>query len=121
MAVIFVSKLGKTSAGERSRIWLEGQRLIDVGFNPGDKIMKRWTDDALTIKRITESEWEALDRQGVRITRGRVSGKGDKPIIDIVGAVVKETFGVRGERVEVRFKPGLLEIKSSKAKMSAAK
>jgi len=32
---VIVSKLGKTRAGERSRIWLEGKRLAAHGFAKG--------------------------------------------------------------------------------------
>ena len=41
----------------------------------------------------------------------RVSGKGDKPIIDITGEIVRETFG-NASHVIVSYRVGRITIKS---------
>ena len=100
MADTFETKLGTTTkAGPRTRIWLEGARLVAHGFNPGDRFERVWTPNGLQLERCGESHFETLARDA----KGTVSGKGDKPIIDIVGARVASTF--TGERVSVTYRP----------------
>lgn len=82
-------KLGSAKAKgervERSRIWLQGQWLAQAGFKPGAHYDAVWKDGRLTLRL-----WEdGIDDVHERRT---VSGKGDVPIIDIVGARVRDTF-----------------------------
>lgn len=103
----FTTKLGTTRAGERTRIWLEGKRLTAHGWTPGAHFSRTWNTAAriLTLRPVTPAEYAELARD----ERGTVSGKGDKPIIDIVGARVAETFHtyarvavfIRASRIEV--------------------
>ena len=93
----FTTKLGNTRAGERSRIWLEGLRVASAGFLPGTQFLKAWADGSLVLTVCTSKQFEAAGRDA----RGTVSGKGDKPIIDIVGQRVRDTF--KGSHVAVRY------------------
>jgi hypothetical protein len=104
----FETKLGKTSkAGERSRIWLEGKRLVAFGFTTGALFARDWDDKGkvLQLHLISEERFAELPRAD----KGTVSGKGDKPIIDIVGTRVNAMFG-RSETVKVHFVHGVITI-----------
>lgn len=79
--VTFVSKLSTARRVERSRIWLEGTRLADAGFRVGKTYTKQWSKGKLVL--VTGEDKGEL---------GTISGKGDRPIIDIVGLKVRETF-----------------------------
>lgn len=89
-ASTFTHKLGKTRAGEGTRIWLEGKRLIDHGFTYGSTFARDWNDtrDVLTITLCTPEQFDALPRDA----RGRVSGSDARPVIDIVGQHVAQMF-----------------------------
>lgn len=100
-----VTKLGKTRAGERTRIWIEGPRLVAHGFPVGTFFVRVWNANSLVLKPVSEKTFDAL----ARADRGRVSGKGDKPIIDITGQKVAETFG-EGETVTVSYAAGRITI-----------
>jgi hypothetical protein len=93
--VTFSAKLGTSRAGDRTRIWLEGKRLETAGWNAGQHFERRWYDDALTLVQVDAAAFEALPRDA----RGTVSGKPGRPVIDLVGARIAETF--KGERVAV--------------------
>jgi hypothetical protein len=90
--VSFTTKLGTTRAGERTRIWIEGKRLTDAGFKVGDRFIKIWNDDErrMAIVKATAKNLTGLRRDQI----GTVSGKGEKPIIDITGARVQQVFGI---------------------------
>lgn len=110
MAETFTTKLGTTSkAGERTRIWLEGKRLTAHGFTPGTKFARYWGKGELTLIAFDADAGEAEYNTLPRDERGTVSGKGEKPIIDIVGARVRETFG-KGESVNVTYRPNKITI-----------
>lgn len=94
----FQTKLGTTRAGERSRIWLEGARLTAAGFKPGMQFLKAWGAGSLVLATCTSKQFEAAGRD----ERGTVSGKDAKPIIDITGAHVRDTFGA-GSHVSVTY------------------
>lgn len=87
MADSLVTKLGKTRAGERSRIWIEGTRLTAAGFAVGVVFLKKWDSEAGKLELTTR-----MPKDTPQTSRGRVTGKGDKPIIDIIGAKVIKTF-----------------------------
>lgn len=101
MAETFTTKLGNTSkAGTRTRIWIEGKRLVAAGFTPGALYRRKWFDNdrVLTLTVVDQSRFDELARDA----KGTVSGKGEKPIIDIVGARVFNVFG-HGETVTVTY------------------
>ena len=54
----FTSKLGTTRAGERTRIWLEGNRLIAHGFNRGECVHRKWDAAKLTLALVDRAIWE---------------------------------------------------------------
>jgi hypothetical protein len=96
----FTTKLGTTKrAGPRSRIWLEGNRLLANSFNCGDLLHRQWHLDEhyLVLRVVSPAEWLELDR----VVRSRVSGRIDRPVIDITGADVAACF--RTERVACLF------------------
>lgn len=105
----FVSKLGTSKNVKRSRIWLQGKRLTAAGFIPGVAYTALWHEAKLV-----------LTTDAVRITTAKttetrkISGKGDLPIIDIVGQRVLETFGMFVEHVNVKFEQGVITITPSK-------
>lgn len=105
MAETFTAKLGTTRRGPRSRIWLEGKRLTAAGFTPGQQYTAIWTDNALLLMVGVGS----LPARVTHAEERKVSGKGDKPIMDIVGERVTSTFG-HGERVKVTYSAGLIRI-----------
>ena len=74
----------------RPRIWLEGKRLTAAGIGRGDRVRTHKADDGVNI---------AIDPDG----RRKVSGKGDRPIIDIVGSDVKYWGFDIGDDVEVTY------------------
>lgn len=100
----FTSKLGTTRAGPRTRIWLEGKRLLDHGFTHGSLVRRAWSDGKLVLTLCTEAEFELLWRDW----RGRVAGTRERPIIDIASDHVAATF--TGDRVKVTYRAGRITI-----------
>lgn len=108
MATTFTTKLGTTKrAGPRSRIWIEGDRLIVPGFTHKALFSKEWRpDDHELILRVVDRKlWHHKLSQA---ERGLVSGRADRPVIDITGARVTETF--RTDRVIATFSRGRIVI-----------
>lgn len=101
----FTSKLGKTRAGPRSRIWIEGKRVAAAGFTPMMKYWAVWTPATLTLFTSPYNEHSYAEER-------KVSGKGDKPIIDIVGVRVNDTFGA-GTHVRVSYGDGVITIRKA--------
>lgn len=90
-----------------SRIWIEGKRLVEAGFTVGLKYTRTTgrTEDGMDYIKLT------LDREG----NYKVSGKGDKPIIDTSGKVVRDVFPDSGDDtskqvVEVLYGEGVITI-----------
>jgi hypothetical protein len=106
MTEVFKSKLSTTRAGDRTRIWIEGTRLASHGFTCGLRFARKWTPATLTLTLISQKEFDASPLA----ERGTVSGKGEKPIIDITGAKVAETFGI-GTHVAVTYARGVITIR----------
>jgi len=97
-------KVGTSRGAERSRIWLEGDRVLAAGFAVGMFYERIWNDaEGVLVLRVSGVK-------GPRATSGKVSGKGERPIIDIVGERVREVFGAYGEQVEVRYAVGQIAI-----------
>lgn len=82
------SKLGTNKGLPRSRIWIEGKRLIRSGFIAKQTEYVALFDDQTKLLILTPAEQGTVYPVRVR----RVSGKGDKPIIDITGNQVVEFF-----------------------------
>lgn len=99
-----ITKLGKTRAGERSRIWIEGPRLEAAGFRVGIPFVKTWDKDAGTLTLSTR-----VPKDAPRTSTGTVTGKGEKPIIDIIGKTVVEYFS-SGTHVKADYYKGRIVI-----------
>lgn len=88
MTDALTTKLGTTRAGPRTRIWLQGSRLPEHGFKTGSYFLKRFGKGRVVITHCTPKEYETA----TRAERGKVSGDVARPVIDITGAIVAETF-----------------------------
>jgi hypothetical protein len=88
MAKTFTHKLGKTRAGEGTRIWLEGQRLIDHGFTHRATCQRKWSEGKLIVVTVDPEAFDKLPRA----ERTTVAGSAARPIIDIVGEAVRAAF-----------------------------
>lgn len=82
------------------RIWIEGARLTAINIMPGDRFSPKLNDSVLT-----------LDFQAAGPTN-KVSGKGDRPIIDLSGKWIT-AFMDGAEHYTVKFK-NQLSIDGSK-------
>jgi hypothetical protein len=88
MAKTFEHRLGKTRAGEGTRIWLEGKRLSDHGFTHGAYVERKWSEGRLVLSVVDADAFDAL----ARADRSTVAGTPQRPILDIVGVAVREAF-----------------------------
>jgi hypothetical protein len=84
----FEHKLGKTRAGEGTRIWLEGNRLTEHGFAHGVHVQRLWDEGRLKLAVVDAATFEALPRN----ERTTVAGSAARPVIDITGVAVREAF-----------------------------
>lgn len=105
----FITKLGTSKKIEKSRIWIQGKRLQAAGFRPGTVYYASWSGGFLAL---------TLDARAGHDEIRKVTGKGDLPIIDIVGSRVVETFGNFGTHVEATFAPGLITFRRATRKSS---
>ena len=94
----FESKLGTAKGIPRSRVWLEGQRLIASGFTVGARYNRATGLDRITLTLAANGKY-------------KTSGKGASPIIDITGANVTTLLGAKGEKCSIDYSPGLIIIK----------
>jgi hypothetical protein len=78
----FTSKIGAARQTPGSRVWIEGTRLMAAGFTVGQRYNLTEIDNQLIL---------TLASDGQR----KVSGKGDKPIIDITGDLIRRVFAGR--------------------------
>lgn len=101
----FTHKLGKTRAGEGTRIWLEGNRLIAHGFTHGATCQRKWSEGKLIIVTVDAATFDALPRA----ERTTVAGKPERPIIDIVGEAVRVAFP--SGSIEATWSQGRITIK----------
>ena len=97
-------KLCVSRAGERTRVWLEGRLLTEAGFAAGSKFLRAWRGAALILTACSEAAFEAAPHG----ERGTVSGRREKPIIDLISAEFPATFA--GTHIAVTFAPGRIRI-----------
>jgi len=94
-------KLGNHRGGKR--VWLEGKHLTNHGFHAKETyFQKKWRAD---VGLLTLVECSAAT-PGAR----RVSGKGDKPVIDITGQTRLEVFGSECEEVRNTYEQSAIKI-----------
>ena len=79
---MFTTKIGAARQTPGSRVWIEGNRLVTAGFTVGLRYDLLELDGQLIL---------TLASDGSR----KVSGKGDKPIIDITGDLIRRVFAGR--------------------------
>jgi hypothetical protein len=84
MADYHVVKLGR----DGTRIWLEGARLKAAAFEKGRFVSREWGKRKLVLRVVTKAEADKLERRN----KGKVSGSEERPIIDITGDLLAETF-----------------------------
>jgi hypothetical protein len=101
MTETFTTTLGPARRVPRSRIWIEGARLVRAGFAVGDRYYVVTTDDAITLV-------PGVSSDPVYPTR-TVSGKGTKPIIDLTGQWIRDQFP-QSDAVDVVYDAGLITI-----------
>ena len=99
--------IGTNHGKGTSRIWLEGKRLVEAGFEVGTRYDRYAT-------------FSSSSRSGIQLTANpkgkyKVSGKGDKPIIDISGGVVTNTFAEQISKCSP--KTPVVEVKYSKGEI----
>jgi DNA (cytosine-5)-methyltransferase 1 len=75
----------------KPRLWIEGAHLTEAGFKRGDRFRLTFGDRIAIIEKTTNGN-------------RTVSGKGDSPIIDIVGDAL--AFLGTVERVKITYRPG---------------
>ncbi|WP_368508078.1 hypothetical protein [Bradyrhizobium lupini] len=107
MAKVFTHKLGKTRAGEGTRIWLEGKRLLDHGFTHRATCQRKWSEGKLIVVLVDAAAFEQLPRN----ERTTVAGSAERPIIDIVGEAVRNAFP--SGTVEATWSQGRIVIKGA--------
>ena len=105
----FLSKLGTAKGNERSRIWIEGDRLTIANFHVGEYFVDEPGGKTLHLYRLT-----ADDVIAPGVTPRKISGKGKKPIIDLTGKWIFEMFGKEHTHVEVTYQPNHIMIKGLK-------
>jgi hypothetical protein len=88
MAKTFTHRLGKSRAGDGTRVWLEGKRLSAHGFIHKAPCERKWSEGKLVIRVVTQEAFDALERNN----RTTVAGSVDRPIIDITGEAVAAAF-----------------------------
>lgn len=96
----FKTVLGTNHKVARSRVWIEGNRLVEAGFKVGARYHRTTsgvTGDGITLRLAPDGKY-------------KVSGKGEKPIIDITGEAVRKTFPT-GDTVDVIYSPGVIVIR----------
>ncbi|MGN6556206.1 MAG: hypothetical protein ACTHLW_21050 [Verrucomicrobiota bacterium] len=91
----FKTVLGTNHGKPKSRIWIEGKRLVEAGFTVGTRYNRELFENAIRLGIHPEGKF-------------KVSGKGYKPIIDITGSAVTDRF--TGTHVNVRFEPSCITI-----------
>lgn len=91
---IWTRKAGQ-NRGQR-RVWLEGARLVDAGWTRGTRFSRTVTDGTIFLHACSEQEFSELRARA----RGTVSGKGDKPVVDLNGQWLTKFLGT-ADRVRV--------------------
>lgn len=93
----FVTKIGPARQFPHNRVWIEGKRLVGAGFVVGARY---------TLVEVGRTLVLTLAADGKR----KVSGKGDKPIIDITGDLIRRVF-VGRPTVTVDYTTGRIVIR----------
>lgn len=89
----------------RPRIWIEGKRLTSAGFHRGQlfTVEVKPTNRVMLRFRLAFAQEQAA---GMR----KVSGKGDRPIIDIVGSLLEQSGLKAGDAVSIDYSTNVIEV-----------
>lgn len=98
----FSIKFGR-NRGKR-RVWLEGKRLANEGW------IAKETTYVVMRRHLGHNQRPVLTLHRSGNGDKRVSGKGDKPIIDICTVWLEGLFGAETERLEVSITHGAIDI-----------
>ena len=103
--------IGTNHAKANSRIWIEGKRLVESGFTVGTLYNRIVESDKITLHRAQDGAY-------------KVSGKGDKPIIDTTGKVVREVFPDTGDDtakqvIEVTYEWGFITFRRAEKEVKS--
>ena len=101
MLETFRTVLGTNHKKPKSRIWIEGERLKAAGFTVGTRYNR-------TVHRKPDATVNHIVLTLAADGKFKVSGKGEKPIIDITGSTVTELF--TGTHVLVQVEIGIITI-----------
>lgn len=104
MTISQVLATGKTKIKDHKggRLWIEGGKLLRAGFEPGHEYYAFIYDGCIIIANYDRGE--PLQSQ-----LKTVSGKGNRPIIDLCSAAIGEAFGL-GSAVSVTYQEGLITV-----------
>jgi hypothetical protein len=109
--------IGTNHGKGTSRIWLEGKRLVEAGFEVGTRYDRVCRTVARMKEGVISPHQGEIDLTLNPKGKFKVSGKGEKPIIDISGGAVTETFADHISKsspktpvVEVAYSPRFIEI-----------
>ena len=83
----------------RPRVWIEGKRLVLAGFQRGCLFNVVVGDRGLTLN---------IAKDGSR----KVSGKGERPLIDLVGALLTQANLKSGDHVIINYKANSISIEA---------
>ena len=86
----------------RPRVWIEGKRLVAAGFSRGLRFNVVVKPSNAVLLRF------AIAENGSR----KVSGKGERPIIDIVGTLLEQSGLKSGDHVSINYSQNMIEIEA---------
>lgn len=98
------TKIGPNHGTPHSKIWIEGRKLSEAGFTVGSRYDRTEYCNAIVIIKQPDGKGKY-----------RVSGKGDKPIIDISGAIVARKFPAPATHVSVSITKDNIVIRQAAA------
>tara|TARA_R110002096_G_scaffold340987_1_gene534075 strand:+ start:78 stop:431 length:354 start_codon:yes stop_codon:yes gene_type:complete len=103
---MFKSKIGAAKQKPLSRVWLEGKRLTEAGFHAGTMYHREYYNTG-TYNRLILWIDSGRDQSAGSY---KVSGKNQKPVIDITGAMIRDNFGKYAPHVHVYYDFGRITI-----------
>ena len=89
----------------RPRVWIEGKRLTSAGFHRGQlfNVEVKPSNRVMLRFRLAFAQEQTA---GMR----KVSGKGDRPIIDIVGTLLEQSGLKAGDDVAINYSTNVIEV-----------
>jgi hypothetical protein len=94
------TKIGPAHGVAHRKVWIEGRHLKEAGFSPGNRYDRRVNPQGSMVIELTP------DNTG----KYKVAGKGEKPILDISGAIIPKLFPPPTTHVAVMISPSKIVI-----------